>query len=252
LLDATEPEAGNCNISSLTSSGRAGIQEGVKAVDWLGIVQIFATLLAAFGLMLFMRHLLPSYVAEKGKNLATKEDIGAITREIESVKATYAENIEALRAALSSRSHIHQVRYEQEFAFLLELTEKVVELRNAAMSLRPTVSFGKEEGTEEEVKKRRLARYSEARHAIHVFSDTRQPFLPAKIYAALDELGQVAWNEAVAYSMHSPNESDYWEGVLENQRAILERSNNLLQEIRRRVQEWEEFDLGPDSARHGK
>ena len=36
---------------------------------------------------------LPSYIREKGKNLATKEDIGAITRKVEEVKSEYTEKL---------------------------------------------------------------------------------------------------------------------------------------------------------------
>ncbi len=40
---------------------------------------------------LFIRFYLPSYFQEKAKNLATKEDIGAITREVEDVKHSFKE-----------------------------------------------------------------------------------------------------------------------------------------------------------------
>ena len=35
-------------------------------------------------------------MSEKGKNLATKEDIAVITREVEHVKAEYAERLEQI------------------------------------------------------------------------------------------------------------------------------------------------------------
>jgi|SRR5882724_874760 len=54
------------------------------------ILQIF-TLFAIGGLVLFGKYYLPSYFSEKGKNLATKEDIAEITREVESVKASFLE-----------------------------------------------------------------------------------------------------------------------------------------------------------------
>ena len=40
---------------------------------------------------------LGSFINEKGKNLATKEDIGRITNEIEKVKSIYTKEIEAMR-----------------------------------------------------------------------------------------------------------------------------------------------------------
>jgi hypothetical protein len=55
------------------------------------ILQVL-TLLVVGILVLIYRHSLPSYLSEKGKNLATKQDIAEITREIESVKATFLEH----------------------------------------------------------------------------------------------------------------------------------------------------------------
>jgi hypothetical protein len=39
---------------------------------------------------------LHGYAAEKGKNLATKEDIAVITNQVESIRATYAERLQTL------------------------------------------------------------------------------------------------------------------------------------------------------------
>lgn len=59
-----------------------------------------------------------TYFAEKGKNHATKEDIGRVTDEIEKVRATYAHHLEELRgknqlrlAALDRRLQAHQEAY---------------------------------------------------------------------------------------------------------------------------------------------
>jgi len=64
---------------------------------------------------LFLKSYLPSYLSQKAQNLATREDIAAITHEIESVKTQYATLIEdgkakhQLRmAALDRRLQAHQ------------------------------------------------------------------------------------------------------------------------------------------------
>ena len=51
---------------------------GVGAVLGAGIVYFF------------IKSFLPTYLSEKGKNLATKEDIASITDKVESVKTDYA------------------------------------------------------------------------------------------------------------------------------------------------------------------
>ena len=59
-----------------------------------------------------------SFIREKGKNLATKKDIGRITKEIESVKSIYTKEIEHIRekqqlrlAAIDKRLEAHQKAY---------------------------------------------------------------------------------------------------------------------------------------------
>ena len=47
-------------------------------------------------ILLILNIFLSSYIAKKGENRATKEDIGKITNEIEKVKANYAEEIQKI------------------------------------------------------------------------------------------------------------------------------------------------------------
>ena len=47
---------------------------------------------------LIVKTFIPSYLSEKGKNLATKEDIATITDKVESVKTDYAKVLEEIRS----------------------------------------------------------------------------------------------------------------------------------------------------------
>lgn len=67
------------------------------------------------------RFFLPGYLAEKGKNLATKEDVAAITREVKRVEDEYARGIEALK---------------QQYAVVLQQLHTASELRLAAADAR--------------------------------------------------------------------------------------------------------------------
>jgi len=75
---------------------------------------------------------------------------------IEEVKVQYAQQLEALRAAVQSRLGIHQFRYQREFEMLLPLSEKLVELRDATLSLRPETEYFDPNEAEEDRKKRKL------------------------------------------------------------------------------------------------
>jgi hypothetical protein len=78
-------------------------------------------IVAAMVALLLLKFFLPSYLSEKAKNLATKEDIGLITDQIEKVKAEYAENLQNL---------IHQNN------LLIEQTRGKQQLRLAAIDRR--------------------------------------------------------------------------------------------------------------------
>ncbi len=57
----------------------------------------FGGLIGALVLYAFIKIFIPSYLSQKGKNLATKEDIEEITRKVESVKSSYAKVLEEIR-----------------------------------------------------------------------------------------------------------------------------------------------------------
>lgn len=50
--------------------------------------------------VLLAKKYVPTYVSEKAKNLATKEDIASITAEVENIRLQYAKDIETFKADL--------------------------------------------------------------------------------------------------------------------------------------------------------
>lgn len=71
--------------------------------DVKDLVQMFGTfgigaIIGAGFLFFILKSYLPAYFSEKAKNLATKEDIGEITSEVEQVKSGYAEMLEEVRS----------------------------------------------------------------------------------------------------------------------------------------------------------
>lgn len=84
-------------------------------------VALFAAgAIALWIIQLLMLRYFPAYISEKGKNLATKEDIAAITRQIEAVRHEYSALLEELRArhqlrtaSLDLRLRAHQEAFTQ-------------------------------------------------------------------------------------------------------------------------------------------
>ncbi|MDR4510052.1 MAG: hypothetical protein MRJ65_17760 [Candidatus Brocadiaceae bacterium] len=66
------------------------IQEILTLVGSFGTGAVIAGLIVFF----ILKSFLPSYLSEKGKNLATKEDVGKITDEIEKIRMQYATQLQ--------------------------------------------------------------------------------------------------------------------------------------------------------------
>jgi hypothetical protein len=83
-----------------------------------------------FAAVLFFKR----YLGEKAKNLATKEDIGEITREVESVKHDYNALLEHLKvrnqlrmAALDKRLQVHQEAFTKWHRLISAIGEDQME-----------------------------------------------------------------------------------------------------------------------------
>jgi hypothetical protein len=92
------------------------------------VLWLLALLLVGIAILLW-RSFFPAYFSEKGKNLATKEDIAKITHEVEKVRSLYASQLQDLQhrnellleqvrsrqqlrmAALEKRLQAHQEAY---------------------------------------------------------------------------------------------------------------------------------------------
>jgi len=185
-------------------------------------------------LVLLAKSFFPAYFGKKGENLATKEDIEEIT-----------QKIEAMKAAVGSKLYIHQTRYQNEFTILQDLSEKLVELRDAALCLRPTIDSYDPNEPEEERKRNRLKRYHEAAMKFYKLYETRRPFYPDDIYTGVKKLDRIVWTEVVQYKHGSGKnyDQDYWEKASTNAEEISKATDKVLNSIHKRVKYWEEFSV---------
>lgn len=70
-------------------------------MQYLNLIINVTLLIAVLVLILLVRAYLPSYFKKKGENLATREDIGRITDEVEKVRTLYVSEAEKLKAQLT-------------------------------------------------------------------------------------------------------------------------------------------------------
>jgi hypothetical protein len=210
---------------------------------YLEILNIIALVV----LILFLKNYFPSYFNKKAENLATKEDIGEITKQVESIKHLYSADLESLRATMGAQLYIHQTRYQNEFNILRDLSEKIVELKGAVLSLRPTLDHINLNEPEEERKLKRLNLYNEAAVAFGKLYETRKPFYPEEIYGGITKLSQLIRKEAIEYAITSDRGKDfdpkYWDKAMANAEQISKLTDEIMEFIRNRVKYWEEFKI---------
>ena len=111
FYDRILPEAGDAAASTAVRSGRLPLEDPTVGLGALGVGIV----------ILLWRSFFPSYVAEKGKNLATKEDIAEMTNEVERIKALYNGQLKQL---------------EHQNSLLLEELRSRHQLRMAALEKR--------------------------------------------------------------------------------------------------------------------
>jgi len=80
-------------------------------MSWVLFALNVLVLLGLVALGLLLKSYLPGYAREKGKNLATKEDVEEITHKIESVRSQYTSDAEKLRAELRVTAHERETRF---------------------------------------------------------------------------------------------------------------------------------------------
>lgn len=197
---------------------------------------------------------LPSYFMEKGKNLATKEDIAEITTRIEQVKHEYSSKLESVKSVLSARLFTHQVRYQNEFNILLKLSEKLAEFKNDLSNLKIQVpllstSSGNPNDAKEAAKK-----VLSSMEALWREYEAHLPFYPEDIYKNVKELYALGWCSLVVQldKGNLTERSKAVEAMIKlvsrkiqssDDKAIPKIIDKIYKAIRKRVKYWEQLDI---------
>ena len=182
--------------------------------------------------------LLGSYFKQKGKNIATKEDVSEITAKIEDVKHEYAQQLESTKAELSSRLEKDGFRYQKEYEILSELNSLLVDVRDAAAHLRPVFEFKDPEKSEEQIKREKLSIFKKCSRSLYLAREKNRPFFPEEIYYAIKEIDDTAYLEAIGYEFGEESAESRKNASI-NKEKIFNQSEKAMELIRKRVVEWE-------------
>ena len=195
-------------------------------VDWLTVAAAF---LAGF----VVREFLPGYLREKGKNLATKEDIAEITREIEAVRSSYSTEMERLRADLRVEAHERETRFARFHDRRLEaiegLFQRLVAVRAAFYSFLTTTH--EEQGWAEVVRKA-----SEAAEAVELFFGHHRLYFEADMRDQFGLISRALHDAWATFTVDLPHQADRPMPETERQRRLVawRQAKELVNETLRR------------------
>jgi len=194
---------------------------------------------AALVAVALLARMYKSYASEKGKNLATKEDIAAITHEIEGVRIQYSRELERLRTDLARGLNMHKARYETELETYKAIWAKLVPLEHATLLLRPTKVFGPmPTGSAEEHQRQLLRAFGEVFNPFRDLVYKTRPFYPESVYRELTKLMSLVYGEAQEFRLHDPGKArEYWDKALANADAIVEQIDRICDTMRSRLNE---------------
>ena len=114
----------------MSSSGALGMLYEILSLKGCEFMQFNIVPIATFFIGLLAGFLL-SYMKEKGKNLATKEDITDITNKIEGTKSEYIKDIEELKADLQlyiGQQSKREVIYKEVSLIIFEIVNSLYDI----------------------------------------------------------------------------------------------------------------------------
>jgi len=186
--------------------------------------------LLLFGLASFLGKLWAERILGKEKY--------AIDKELASIQLKSSELITCLQATLDRAQHANRATFDHEFSTYKEIWGKVVDLRAAALSLRPMMDFIDPNQSEDDRKMERLTRFHNSIAPFWQTYEKNRPFLPEQIYNELSELVDLTHKEEAQYRFTSPKEDvlKYWDQSKSAREKIVASSDRICNLIRKRLE----------------
>ena len=188
----------------------------------------------AVPILSFLAAFIGPYLREKGKNVATREDIADITRKVENIKQEFTKGVERLKADLDRTTHVSKQQFDVEFAIYRDIWEKLVTVRQRFFALNPYISELLPAQAGQERRQRRIEEFNSAYGDFISTVDRNQPFYSDEVYTALSAIIEVCIDEKVESEI--PPQPNYWQRVSNNKQKLLKSIDTACKSIRARFQ----------------
>jgi hypothetical protein len=186
-------------------------------------------------LWLFTLRYLSSYMSEKGKNLATKEDVEEITRKVEAVRSQFEAQSDIRKSELNRMVDVHRIQFELEFSVLRELWAKINDVLKEAHWL--ALASAQRPGSGIDKAQEKLEQFIVALQACDEVNTLNKPFVHKEVYGEVSSLMQLLsglYNTATQkQARNDPNE--YWAEANKGRDKILQSVERICEKIRQRA-----------------
>ncbi len=174
--------------------------------------------------------------------LASVTGLGALLGKIWANRVSSKEDsriqceLASLRTDLERVLHVHRIQFEKEFQIYLELTEKMVPLRQALFTLNKALRPVFEDKIKHDEYYAPLRK--NLKDSFNAFRDTvlkNEPFYAEEVFKAADEIIDLALDEIVAQDSYNSGEFSPHERIMEMKGKATEATSVLVRAIRERI-----------------
>lgn len=161
--------------------------------------------------------------------------------ELERLKAEYQheiqEKLQLLRDRIEREQFVYRLQFETEFKIYLALWERLIKVRNAALSLRPVLDSYPSGKSKDEVQAERFKQLADSYAEFQQYFSSNRPFFATDVYKAVMDLADVIHAEAISFQYTDPYEEHkkYWQDQRANSAAIQAHTETICDAIRRRI-----------------
>jgi hypothetical protein len=148
-----------------------------------------------------------------------------------------AEMKAKLDVSVQRTVHVSKLQFEHEYTIYKSAWERLFSLRQATLSLRPTMDWDDPTETKAQRMQKRMKAFTEPYNSFLDVVEKNKPFYPPAIYDALSAVREKCHHELIDYEYVERPGSEYYKEARRNHEEIIELIENTCHAIRMRVTE---------------
>ncbi|MEM6812185.1 MAG: hypothetical protein AAF549_06935 [Pseudomonadota bacterium] len=150
-------------------------------------------------------------------------------------KGSFDKEILTLQSKIDKKSYVHRIQFEKEFNIYTEIWEKLFDLNQKTLSLRPIFDYVDPSKTREETIRQRLEEFGECYNTFVKTYGTNKPFYHEEVFNCLKAILRVSRIEAIDYEQLQVSDRGYWDKQKQNTEDLEKLIEECCVLIRKRI-----------------